>query len=192
MRFALTALLSLACFAASATSVNAQKVDFNRDVRPIISNHCLACHGPDDAKRQAGLRLDDPDVATKILESGHAAIVAGNASASELVARITSDDESVRMPPAEFSKPLTPSEIATLKALGGTGRTVRKALGLRATHPRRTPGRRCSVCELAEKRHRQFCPTQDAATGAETDRTGRRTSPGAATVSGSDRTAADR
>ncbi len=115
MRFTLTALLSLACFVASATSVSAQKIDFNRDVRPIISNHCLACHGPDDAKRQAGLRLDDHEVATKILESGHAAIVAGNASASELVARITSDDESVRMPPAEFSKPLTPSEIATLK-----------------------------------------------------------------------------
>ena len=115
MRFALTALLSLAYFVASATSVSAQKVDFNRDVRPIISNHCLACHGPDDAKRQAGLRLDDSDVATKILESGHAAIVAGNASASELIARITSDDESVRMPPTEFSKPLTATEIATLQ-----------------------------------------------------------------------------
>lgn len=115
MRFALTALLSLAYFVASATSVSAQKVDFNRDVRPIISNHCLACHGPDDAKRQAGLRLDDSDVATKILESGHAAIVAGNASASELVARITSDDESLLMPPPEFSKPLTAAEIATLQ-----------------------------------------------------------------------------
>jgi len=115
MRFATTALLLLTCFAASATSVRAQKVDFNRDVRPIISNHCLACHGPDDAKRQAGLRLDDPDVATKILESGHAAIVAGNASASELIVRITSDDESVRMPPTEFSKPLAATEIATLQ-----------------------------------------------------------------------------
>ena len=115
MRFALSALLMMACFAASATSVSAQKVDFNRDVRPIISNHCLACHGPDGAKREAGLRLDDPDVATKILESGHAAIVAGNAGASELIARITSDDESVRMPPDEFSKPLTAAEIATLQ-----------------------------------------------------------------------------
>ena len=115
MRFALTGLLSLAYFGAAATTASAQKIDFNRDVRPIISNHCLACHGPDDAKRQAGLRLDDSDVATKILESGHAAIVAGNASASELIARITSDDESVRMPPTEFSKPLTATEIATLQ-----------------------------------------------------------------------------
>ena len=115
MRFASPALLTLVFFGVSASTVSAQKVDFNRDVRPIISNRCLACHGPDDAKRQAGLRLDDPDVATKVLDSGHTAIVAGNVSESELVARITSDDESVRMPPIEFGKPLKPAEIATLQ-----------------------------------------------------------------------------
>ena len=115
MRFSLPTLLSLTLFGITATPVVAQQVDFNRDVRPIISNRCLACHGPDDTKRQAGLRLDDHDVATKILESGHAAIVPGKVDASELIARITSDDESVRMPPSEFGKPLTATEIATLK-----------------------------------------------------------------------------
>lgn len=115
MRFSTPALLCLGFFVVCATPVIAQTIDFNRDVRPIISNHCLACHGPDDAKREAGLRLDDPDVATKILDSGHAAIVGGNIGESELIVRITSDDESVRMPPTEFAKPLAPAEIATLK-----------------------------------------------------------------------------
>jgi hypothetical protein len=115
MQFSLSAPLSLMFFAITMTPVVAQQVDFNRDVRPIISNRCLACHGPDDAKREAGLRLDDHDVATKILESGQAAIVPGKSDESELIARITSEDESVRMPPSEFGKPLTPAEIATLK-----------------------------------------------------------------------------
>ena len=115
MRFTRPASLSLVLLAIAATPVIAQQVDFNRDVRPIISNRCLACHGPDDAKREAGLRLDDHDSATKILESGSTAIVPGKVDASELIARITNDDESIRMPPSEFGKPLTPTEIATLK-----------------------------------------------------------------------------
>ncbi len=115
MRLSLPASLLLLQLAITQTPLTAQQVDFNRDVRPIISNRCLACHGPDDAKREAGLRLDDYDIATKILESGSAAIVPGKLDESELIARITSDDESVRMPPSEFGKPLTPVEIATLK-----------------------------------------------------------------------------
>ena len=117
MRFSLSAPLSLIFFTITiaVTPVFAQQVDFNRDVRPIISNRCLASHGPDDAEREAGLRLDDRDVATKILDSGHAAIVPGKIEQSELIARITSGDESVRMPPSDFGKPLTDAEIATLK-----------------------------------------------------------------------------
>jgi len=115
MRPSLFALFTLISFVVSLPTAVGQTIDFNRDVRPIISNRCLACHGPDDSKREAGLRLDDPDVATHLLDSGNAAIVAGNLSESELVRRITSDDESLRMPPAEFGKPLTQTEIATLK-----------------------------------------------------------------------------
>ena len=115
MRFSLSAPLSLVFLTIAVTPVVAQQVDFNRDVRPIISNRCLACHGPDDAEREAGLRLDDRVSATAILESGQAAIVPGKVDESELIARITSEDESVRMPPSEFGKPLTATEIATLK-----------------------------------------------------------------------------
>lgn len=99
----------------SMTFVDAQQVDFNRDIRPILSNRCLACHGPDDAHREASLRLDDGAIATKVLESGHAAIVPGNPDDSEMLARITSSDESTRMPPAEFGKPLTEPEIAKIR-----------------------------------------------------------------------------
>ena len=67
MRFSLSAPLSLVFLTIAVTPVVAQQVDFNRDVRPIISNRCLACHCPDDAEREAGLRLDDRVSATAIL-----------------------------------------------------------------------------------------------------------------------------
>ncbi len=91
-----------------------QTVDFNRDIRPILSNKCFACHGPDEGKLQAGLRLDDAKIATGELESGSIAIVPGQPEASELIRRITHADETQRMPPAEFGKPLTTEEIAAL------------------------------------------------------------------------------
>lgn len=109
--FAAVALLQML----STGFVVGQQIDFNRDIRPILSNRCLACHGPDDARREAGLRLDDAAMATKLLESGHAAIVPGNPDESEMLARITSSDESTRMPPAHFGKPLTEAEISKLR-----------------------------------------------------------------------------
>ncbi|MEZ6060039.1 MAG: DUF1553 domain-containing protein [Planctomycetaceae bacterium] len=93
----------------------ADDIDFNRDIRPILSNKCFACHGPDKAKLQAGLRLDKAEIATSELDSGCVAVVPGKPGDSELVYRITSDDDSIRMPPAEFGKPLTEKEIATLR-----------------------------------------------------------------------------
>ena len=94
-------------------------VDFNQDIRPILSNHCYQCHGPDAEHREAGLRFDvfDADVpgsAVAELESGLRAIVAGDADASELVNRIHSGDEFVVMPPPETNKPLTDAQKATL------------------------------------------------------------------------------
>jgi hypothetical protein len=91
-----------------------QPVDFNRDVRPILSNKCFACHGPDEAQRQAGLRLDDAGIATAELESGGTAIVAGDPDASELIHRIMHRDESQRMPPVEFGKSLSLDEKSIL------------------------------------------------------------------------------
>src|SRR5436189_1766567 len=78
------------CFAKSPDSTT--KVDFNRDVRPIFSEHCYACHGPDEQKRKAGLRLDLEADAFKELKSGNRALVSGDLANSALVARITSND----------------------------------------------------------------------------------------------------
>ena len=82
---------------------------FNRDVRPILSDRCYACHGPDKHSREADLRLDQRASALGSHEEG-AAIVPGKPELSELVARISSDDRDVVMPPPKLNKPLTPAE----------------------------------------------------------------------------------
>lgn len=98
----------------STAVVEADQVDFAREIRPILSEFCFQCHGPDEQKREAELRLDVPDVATAARD-GHTAIVPGNPEASELVARITSPDPDSLMPPPETEKQLTPEQIQTLK-----------------------------------------------------------------------------
>ena len=108
-------------FAFVSPASSQQSVDFNRDVRPILSNKCFACHGPDDGKREAGLRLDDFKVATHELESGSTAIVPRNADDSEAIRRITSADDAERMPPAKFGKPLSKAEVDVLRRWIGEG-----------------------------------------------------------------------
>lgn len=88
--------------------------DFNHHIRPILSNNCYTCHGPDPSSREAGLRLDNHEGATKILESGKQAIVPGNPKASELIKRISSHDPDNQMPPPEAKKQLTEKEIQLL------------------------------------------------------------------------------
>jgi len=84
--------------------------DFARDVRPILSNRCFACHGPDEDRREAGLRLDLREAAVSALDSGERAIVPGHADGSELVARITSTDPDLVMPPPHVKKPISADE----------------------------------------------------------------------------------
>src|SRR4051794_18820822 len=91
----------------------AQPVDFNRDVRPILSNNCFACHGPDQKVRKADLRLDTQDGATADRD-GSAAIVPGKPEASELVRRIATAERSELMPPFKTGKKLSRAEIDTL------------------------------------------------------------------------------
>ncbi|QEG38846.1 DUF1553 domain-containing protein [Roseimaritima ulvae] len=99
----------------AAVAVADQPVDFNRDIRPILSNKCLLCHGPDESGLEAGLRLDQRDIATSELDSGLVAIQPGKPDESELMVRIATDDEGLRMPPEEHGKPLSEQEVALLR-----------------------------------------------------------------------------
>jgi hypothetical protein len=91
------------------------KIDFQRQIRPILVDRCFACHGSDAAHREGGLRLDERKGALKGGDSTTAAIVPGKPDASELVRRILSADESERMPPPEAKKELTATEKELLK-----------------------------------------------------------------------------
>ncbi len=99
----LIAILSLL----SAGALSA-KVDFTRDVRPILSDKCFQCHGPDDAARKANLRFDDKDSMARVLKSGDAA-------ASKLYQRISHEKKALRMPPPYSGMSLTDTEIQVLK-----------------------------------------------------------------------------
>ena len=99
--FVVFGLLWLAVVQAAVSRGEGLPLDFNRDIRPILSRNCFACHGPDEHDRQAGLRLDDPAAAAAELESGLRAIVPGAPQRSELVARIREQDPDLVMPPPE-------------------------------------------------------------------------------------------
>src|SRR5437870_7400774 len=87
------------CGSSRARAQRPRPIQFNRDVRPILSDACFQCHGPDKAKRKAGLRFDSEDGARVDL-GGYHAIVTGRPDESELIKRITSVDKAKRMPPA--------------------------------------------------------------------------------------------
>ena len=89
-------------------------IDFNRDIRPILSNRCLTCHGPDESHRTGGLRLDLRDDAIGPADSGERAIVPGSPEQSELLARISTDHSFMRMPPPETGPGLTEAETRLL------------------------------------------------------------------------------
>src|SRR5688572_9530444 len=88
----------------------AKAIDFSRDIRPILSDNCFACHGPDDKERKAKLRLDQHEDALKPAKSGDYAIVPGDTKKSTLVERITTEDEDDVMPPPKTKKKLSPQQ----------------------------------------------------------------------------------
>lgn len=108
-------LLLLGAFAdvASRTAA-AEPVDFNRDIRPILSKNCYACHGQGTANPAGKLRLDRREFATQTLKKGRIAIVPHAPERSELVRRVGASDDDVRMPPSENGNRLTPSQVALL------------------------------------------------------------------------------
>ncbi len=83
-------------------------VSFNRDIRPILSDKCFQCHGPDEHAREAGLRLDVREQALDLVEPG-------DPDESELIYRVHADDPDERMPPPEINKPLSERELQLLK-----------------------------------------------------------------------------
>ena len=85
-------------------------MEFNRDIRPILSDRCYQCHGPDAARRKANLRLDQ-ESSSKSVRDGRRAIVPGDLDASELYRRITAEDDSERMPPVKSGKTFSAAEI---------------------------------------------------------------------------------
>jgi mono/diheme cytochrome c family protein len=90
-------------------------VGFNRDVRPILSDKCYTCHGPDAAAKHVPFRLDSEAAATADLPGGRHAIVAGDPTASELIRRVTADKPALRMPPPYSGLKLSDAEIETLR-----------------------------------------------------------------------------
>ena len=90
-------------------------IDYNRDIKPILSENCYTCHGPDGGRRKAGLRLDQKEGALDTLKSGDRAIVPGDIAKSALISRITTTDEDDHMPPAKSGKHLTDAQIDTLR-----------------------------------------------------------------------------
>ena len=118
-RLLLFVLLFVAYFATSEASAQSPaantRIDFARDVRPILANHCWSCHGADEATREAKLRLDRRDTAIATTESGKVAVTPGQPAASELIARINSRDADLVMPPPSAKKPLTAAQRETLR-----------------------------------------------------------------------------
>jgi len=104
--FAFVVLMGLGSFAG--------ELEYNRDIRPILSENCFACHGFDKAKREAGLRLDTPEGASATLDSGEVAVRGGKPDESELIQRILATDDEM-MPPHESGKKLSNAQKAMLK-----------------------------------------------------------------------------
>ncbi len=106
--------LSLAVWLGVGRGVAAADVDFTREVRPILSDHCYHCHGPDEGSRQGDLRLDQRD-AVYAADRSPPVVVAGDPQASLLIQRIMSEEPSERMPPPESKHALSEAQIATLR-----------------------------------------------------------------------------
>src|ERR1019366_5968218 len=104
-RPALVWIASCLLLRAALSAREPRKIEFNRDIRPILSNNCFVCHGPDNNLRKAKLRLDDEkDTHAKVIEKGEPLF-------SELFRRLVTDDASKIMPPPRSKKHLTKQEI---------------------------------------------------------------------------------
>ena len=108
-------LLAVASALLFASPALAERIQFNRDIRPIFSDTCYACHGPDENKVKGKLRLDSLDAARKGGKSGDPAIMPGHPEKSEVMKRLLTTDADDHMPPAEFHKVLSKAQIALVE-----------------------------------------------------------------------------
>src|SRR4249919_3520326 len=106
--------LATSAYTSQITPAAVDRVDFTRQIRPLLSDRCFRCHGPDASRRKAKLRLDMREGAFKKLDKGWAVVKPGDPSTSELVRRITTDDTDDMMPPPESKLSLTDDEKALL------------------------------------------------------------------------------
>src|SRR5579864_3486445 len=114
LRIVAAVLLHVAALSRAAVYAG-ERVEYNRDIRPILSANCFPCHGPDEKKRKAKMRLDRKDDALRDRD-GYAVIVPGQPDESEVVLRIEADDDTLKMPPPKSRKTLTPAQVERIKA----------------------------------------------------------------------------
>jgi hypothetical protein len=118
----------------SPAHADGRRVDYNRDIRPLFSDLCYKCHGPDEAERKAGLRLDTPEGMVAKLDTGVPAIVPGKSGESELYARLTAAEPTERMPPPSMGKSLSPQQIELIRRWIDEGATTRGHWSFAAVH----------------------------------------------------------
>jgi len=113
---AVASVTAVAVLLTAGGSAPAAAPDFQKDIQPILAEHCAHCHGIDEETRQGGLRLDIRQNALEGGDSGIAAIIPGNPEESEMVARIHATDPDVIMPPPHEKKPLSVAQKKLLEA----------------------------------------------------------------------------
>ena len=117
--------LVVVLFATRLAAADAARLEYDRDVRPILSENCFPCHGQDSKKRMAGLRLDTFETATAD-RNGHAALTPGRVATSVVYQRITASEEARRMPPPYSNHKLTEEQIALVRRWIQEGATYSK------------------------------------------------------------------
>ncbi|MCE9611959.1 MAG: DUF1553 domain-containing protein [Chthoniobacter sp.] len=151
------ALFHLLLASAAATTFAAEppvpaKIEFNRDVRPILSDTCFHCHGPDAKAREAKMRLDIREEALKPAESGETPIVPGQPEKSEVVRRLLTSDKDDLMPPLKAHKPLTARQKEILKQWVAQGAVYQKHWAYEAPVKAAIPAGQKGVDVLVQKR----------------------------------------
>ena len=108
-------LLPILALAIATSASPAAEVDYARNIQPILSEHCFHCHGPDEKKREAEMRLDTREGALAKSDQHAIAIVSGDPDASELIRRVTTTDPDDVMPPPDQHKPVNSTQVKLLR-----------------------------------------------------------------------------